>query len=90
MAAKPKSKAHVYFKSALESHFSEMFIKTELDEMYPRDDCRSVEVAQDRYTEDGKIVYKFNDVRVTMDVYRKLWLFCMPKKKTILENCKIS
>ena len=90
MAAKPKSRAHVYFKSALESHFSEIFIKTELDEMYPRDDCRSVEVAQDRYTEDGKIVYKFNDVRVTMDVYRKLWLFCMPKKKTILEKCKIS
>ena len=88
MSAKPKSHAHVYFKSALESDFSEMFIKTGLDEMYPRDDCRSVEVAQDRYTEDGKIVYKFNDVRVTMDVYKKLWWFCLPKKKTTHPNCE--
>ena len=77
MSSDPKTKAYVYFNSALESHFSKMFIQIGVHDMYPKDDCRSVLVLKDRYNGNGEMV-NGND---KVSVYLENWFFCKPKRK---------
>ena len=73
MVATPKIAAHVYLKSALDSKFSQMFIKIDDEEMYPKASSCSVEELSKRYNENGEMV----DDKVK--VWGKIWFFCLPE-----------
>jgi len=79
--ADPKNRAFMYFKSAMETGYNKMFIKKNHDDMYPKDDCRSVEVLKDRYNGNGEMVE--GDIKVNVD--EKYWFFCEP---TTQPECK--
>ena len=87
----PKSKGHLYFNSALETGYTEMFFALD-KEFYPEEGGCSVEALQKRYTDDGHITD--NDgtpVRVLGDdkikVFAKNWFFCQPKNPTLKAKC---
>ena len=86
MTAEPPSGAYVYFKSALASGFTLMFIEIADAEMYPKNSVCSVEELQKRYNEDGQMVSDGDKV----SVYEKTWYFCKPKKLAKLPKCSIS
>ena len=89
MVANPKTAAHLYFKSAFDSGYTEMFVALN-GEFYPREGPCSVMALKERYTDDGYM--KDND-GTTIDgtvgddmfkVYGKEWFFCklkVPKAK---------
>ena len=52
--------------------------------MYPKDDCRSVEILKDRYNGNGEMVE--GDIKVNVD--EKYWFFCKPKTLTTQPECK--
>ena len=83
-SADPKNRAFLYFKSALETGYSKMFIKKKHDDMYPKDDCRSVETLRGRYNGNGEMVE--GDIKV--DVYEKYWFFCKPKTLMPQPECE--
>ena len=83
-SADPKTRAFMYFKSAMETGYNKMFIKKNHDDMYPKDDCRSVEILKGRYNGKGEMVE--GDIKV--DVYEKFWFFCKPKTLTTQPECK--
>ena len=71
--------AYVYFNSAIESKYDEMFIKISNKKgMYPKSGPCSVEVLKERYNEDGQMV----DDDETVDVHKKNWYFCMPYEQS--------
>ena len=88
--------AHVYFNSALESGFTEMFIAPSLSpssKFYPEEGPCSVKALKDRYTDDGymkddegtdinRMVWN-NKVQVT----GRNWFFCRPKIPTLHVKC---
>ena len=74
MAAVPKSGAHVYFKSAMDSLYSQMFIKISDVEIYPKDGPGSVETLKDQYDRGGEMVNGQNKV----PVFDRDWFFCLP------------
>ena len=84
ISATDKAKAHVYFNSAIEIGYSQMFIKLDINKMYPEDECLSVDVLKSRYNGDGKMV----DGDKTIDVYNKDWFFCRPKTQASQDACK--
>ena len=86
MTAEPPRGAHVYFKSALSSGFTQMFVEIADAEMYPKNSVCSVEELQKRYNEDGQMV-SGGDV---VSVYEKTWYFCKPKRLAKLPKCAIS
>ena len=74
---------YVYFNSAIDTGFSQMFIKIVHYDMYPKDSCRSVEVLKERYNADGEMV----DGDDVVYVNRQFWYFCKPKTKTTQPEC---
>ena len=74
----------MYFKSAMETGYNKMFIKKNHDDMYPKDDCRSVEILKDRYNGNGEMVE--GDIKVNVD--EKYWFICKPKMLTTQPECK--
>ena len=86
MAAEQPRGAHVYFRSALASGFTQMFIEIADAEMYPNNSVCSVEELQKSYNEDGQMVSNGKKV----SVYEKTWYFCKPKKLAKLPKCAIS
>ena len=74
---------YVYFNSAIDTGFSQMFIKIVHYDMYPKDSCRSVEVLKERYNADGEMV----DGDDVVYVNRQFWFFCKPKTKTTQPEC---
>ena len=84
MNADTKSGGYVYFNSAIETGFSQMFMKIVHYDMYPKDDCRSVEVLKDRYNEDGEMV----DGDDVVYVYQQFWFFCKPETLKPQTQCK--
>ena len=85
MSATQKSGAYVYFNAALETGYTEMFIKTGINDMYPKDNCRAVETLKGRYN-NGKMV----EGNIEIDVYQKDWFFCKPIKPMSSSECKDS
>ena len=83
MEATPKTGAYVYFNAALETGYTEMFIKIDTHDMYPQNDCRSVEILKGRYN-DGNMIE--GDKKI--DVYYKDWFFCKPKNTASTSACK--
>ena len=93
--SKPEA-AHVYFNSALDSDFTEMFIAPSLSpssKFYPEEGPCSVKALKDRYTDDGymkddegtdvsRMVWN-NKVQVA----GRNWLFCKPKIPTLHVKC---
>ena len=85
MSATQKSGAYVYFNAAIETGYTEMFIKTGINDMYPKDNCRAVETLKGRYN-NGKMV----EGNIEIDVYQKDWFFCKPIKPMPSSECKDS
>ena len=83
MQAKPKDRAYVYFKSAIETGFSQMVIKMKMEEMYPKDGPCSVEKLKSQYNEDGDMV----DGDEEVFVFGKAWYFCSPKASITPSDC---
>ena len=72
--ADPKNRAFLYFKSALETGYDKMFIKKDHIDMYPEDDCRSVEILKERFNGNGEMI----EGNKKVDVTEKYWFFCKP------------
>ena len=90
MIADPKSGAHVYFKSAIASGFTEMFMLSDVLfeeelEFYPNEGPCAVKELQGRYSDDGYMV----DGNKNTDVVGWNWFFCLPKKPDTTEKCTI-
>ena len=91
MEADPKSRAHVYFNSAMESGFTEMVMLYDLYEssdkvgFYPKEGPCSVEILKGKYDNDGNI----DDGGKKTFVWGMNWVFCYPKKPKKLPKCTI-
>ena len=90
MAASPASAARVYFKSALASGFTEMFIALD-SEFYPKEGPCSVGELEKRYTADGYMQDKegHNGHNDKVKVFGEYWFFCKPKTPTLHNKCTI-
>ena len=93
MLAQPLSAAHVYFRSAIASGFTEMFILTNNDgdtfyavDQYPKEGPCSVEMLHARYTNDG---YMEVDGGERVLVWGRNWFFCHPKNFEKKPKCTI-
>ena len=75
MSAKPKSKAHVYFNSAIASGFDYMFIDLNNEMFYPKTGPCSVKTLKERYNDDGDMVDGDDRVKA----HGQIWFFCHPK-----------
>ena len=87
MTATPASAAHLYFNSAFDAGFTEMFIapKNNLGkrEFYPKEGPCAVKALQKRYTVDGYMRWIRDEVRVI----GQDWFFCKPKTPTLHPKC---
>ena len=75
MSSKPKSKAHVYFNSAIASGFDYMFIDLNNEMFYPKTGPCSVKTLKERYNDDGDMVDGDDRVKA----HGQIWFFCQPK-----------
>ena len=82
MMTDEKDDAHVYFKSALESGFSQMFIMLSPVKMYPTVGHCSVKTLQSQYV-DGDIV----NGESKEYVWGRDWFFCFPKTPMTQSKC---
>jgi len=82
MAVKVKDTAYVYFNSAIESGYTEMFIRNTVfnkDGFYPRkSDHSPTSVLSDQYTKDGCMKEGDGVDDEECDVYGGAWFFCKP------------
>jgi len=92
MKAKPRTEAHLYFKSAIASGYTEMFmISNEISDspttsdFCPKEGTCPVEILQKRYSDDGHLV---DGVEKTL-VWGKNWFFCLPKTPSKLSKCTV-
>ena len=83
MIADPKSGAHVYFNSAIESDYSQMLIKINHEEAYPNEGFCSVTTLKERYNGEGEMVNGDNKV----DVFKHDWFFCLLKTPATKNEC---
>ena len=74
MTAVPGSGAYVYFNSAMDSYYSQMFIKISDVEIYPKDGPDSVKTLKDQFHSTGYLGNGQNMV----PVFDKDWFFCLP------------
>lgn len=97
MDSEPRSKAHVFFNSAIESGFTKMFmIKDNLKpgtklKFYPIEGPCNVNTLQDLYSDDGKIGEIGCGLKRTK-VWGWNWFFCLPivqPPNVILPKCTI-
>ena len=97
MDSDPRSKAHVFFNSAIESGFTQMFmIKDNLKpgsklKFYPIEGPCDVKTLQDLYSDDGKIGEIGCGLKRTK-VWGWNWFFCLPivqPPNVILPKCTI-
>ena len=84
MEADPKSRAHVYFNSAIESGFTEIVMFDNLG-FYPKEGPCSVEIIKGKYDVEGNI----DDGGKKTFVWGMNWVFCYPKKPKKLPKCTI-
>lgn len=82
------AKARVYFKSALASGFTQMFIALE-SEFYPQNGPCSVDELAKRYTDDGYMTDKEGESDDKVRVFGEFWFFCKPKTSTLHNKCTI-
>ena len=94
MTAPDKPKAHVYFNSAFESGYTEMFIAFGFNKgFYPPEGPCPVRTLKGRYTDDGYMEDNEESVEVRMvkddrvKVWGTFWFFCKPKIPTKQEKC---
>jgi len=86
MTANPKTGAHVYFNSAIEAGWTEMFVKIgKWEKLYPNEGPCSVAELKKRYTAEGNMV----DGSEVVKVYHEHWYFCLPKTPANTEKCTI-
>ena len=69
----------VYFNSAEESKYSQMFIMDGSDVVYPKSGSSSVVELKKKYTIEGNIVE--NGVKIK--ILNKNWFFCLPKNSAL-------
>ena len=67
----------IYFNSAEESKYSQMFIMNVNDVIYPKSGTSSVAELKKKYTTEGVIV----DNGVKINVFDMNWYFCLPKSR---------
>ena len=75
MYATPKSAAHVYFNSALDQGYTQMFVSLD-NKIYPEEGPCSVTVLKERYDNNGNMKEEDGELK---NVYAKDWIFCYPK-----------
>ena len=85
MCAIPKSAAHAYFNSAMETGFTDLLIKLDLSQIYPKEGPCSVNKLKKRYNEHGYMTNENNSVHV----WGKRWLFCAPKNPRTQPICTV-
>ena len=86
MTSKPKTGAYVYFNSAIEAGWTEMFVKIgKWEKLYPNEGPCSVETLKKRYNAEGNMVYGDEVV----NVWHEHWYFCLPKIPSNAEQCTI-
>ena len=83
MIADPKTGAYVYFNSAIESDYSQMLIKINHEEAYPKEGFCSVTTLKEQYNGEGEMVN--GDSKV--DVFRHDWFFCLPTPSATKNEC---
>ena len=90
----PPGPGHLYFNSALEAGFTEMFIALVKSgkEFYPKEGPCPVKALKARYTDDGFMDDDDGtDVRMVKDgkvkVLDQPWFFCKPKIPTLHVKC---
>lgn len=93
MYSDPKSRAHVYFNTAIASGFTQMFMIRDRVKLggnlkfYPKEGPCAVKSLKDRYSDDGNMV-ELGGLKKT-DVWGWNWFFCLPKiPETITEPQK--
>ena len=84
MNTKKAAAAHVYFNSALDSGFTEMFIALK-DEFYPKDGPGSVRLLKERYTDDGYMKDNEGNEKNKVKVHGGEWFFCKENRKRKVE-----
>ena len=87
MVSDDKSKAHLYFNSAMETGYNKMFIEISPvppRKIYPQNIPGSVEELKGRYDNNGFI----DDGGKKVPVWGKAWFFCLPKSKPLKSNQK--
>ena len=85
MCTDPKSKAHAYFNSAIETGFTELLIKLDFSHIYPKEGPCSVSKLKNQYNKHG---YMTNE-KTSVNVWGKRWLFCSPKNPGVQSVCTI-
>ena len=81
MAVEEENTAFVYFNSAIESGYTEMFIQQleNKDGFYPKkSDYCPTNVLKNQYTEDGCMAEGDGVDDEACDVYGGAWFFCQP------------
>ena len=86
MVSFPKTKAHLYFNSAIESGYTEMFIALKT-EFYPRTGACPVRILKERYRIDGYMIEKGDSDDEKVKVWGNFWYFCKPKSQPIEAKC---
>ena len=94
MTALPKNKAHVYFNSALDSGFTQMFIAFNFCKgFYPTEGPCTVKSLKERYTDEGFMTDDGDENEVRMvrgdpvKVWGNAWFFCKPKIPLPMNKC---
>ena len=86
MRADPKTGAYVYFNSAIEAGWTEMFVKIGAwKKLYPNEGPCSVETLKKRYNAEGNMV----DGSDVVNVWGEHWYFCLPKIPAVAAMCTI-
>ena len=85
MESSPKSKAHVYFNSAIASGFDYMFIDIDNEEFYPKTGPCPVKTLKERYNDEGYMVNGDEKVKA----WEQQWFFCHPKTPSTSRKCAI-
>ena len=83
MVAKDKTKAHLYFNSAIDSEYTMMFIKQGFNKGYwPENGSCPTENLKGRYRDDGYIMGEDGSDAGKINAWGTLWYFCKPQKTT--------
>ena len=79
MVAKDKTKAHLYFNSAIDSEYTMMFIKQGFNKGYwPEIGSCPTENLKGRYRDDGYIMGEDGSDTGKINAWGTLWYFCKP------------
>ena len=90
MVINPKTKAYLYFNSAIDSEYAMMFIrgfyKGFYEGYYPKNGICPTEELRGRYTDEGYIMGEDGSDAGKINAWGTFWYFCKPQKATLLDE----